>query len=220
MPWLRTAASSTPSSSAAAVAVTVCAVFHVLVVNVSRAGFAATSALSLETATPMPAAQPVGGVSGRRVYVPRLAFVAPGFSSSARLVLLSVSPGAAATVTAFETSATPPCRLAAGTRTASVGRPRKSPSKASVRVAAVPPAVMPETCEMERFGMAPALTSSNAPTPAAGAPAENAALTSDSASVAPSRFVSVSAAGVGAMATPVSSSATVTETVPMDSESG
>ena len=211
--WLRMAASSAPSSSWTAVTVTVCAAFQLPAVNVSADGETATSALLLATATPTPPTQPVGGLSGATVYAPRLALVAPGCSSSDRLVLLTVTPGLAVTVTAFEVSAPAPWRLAAGTRTARVGWPRKSPVKARVRVAVAPPAVTPEAWEMERLGMA--LTSSNAPAPAAGAPAEKAALVSDSASAAPCRFASVRVAGVGTMAAPTSSSATVTVTPPM-----
>ena len=213
MLWLRVAASSAPSSSWAAVTVTVRAVFQLLAVNVSAAGFAVTSALSLATAMPTPPAHPAGGLSGTMVYVPRLALVVPGSSESDRPVSLTVTPGAAVTATAFEVRTPAPWWLAAGTRTARVGWPRKSPVKARVRVAVVPPTATPETCETVRFGMA--LTSSNAPTPAAGAPAAKVVLVSDSARVAPFRFASVSVAGVGTMATPTSSSATVTVTLPM-----
>ena len=135
----------------------------------------------------------------------------PGSSSRLRLASLTVTPASAVTVTAFEVRLPLPVWVAAGTRTASVGRARKSPVKASVSVAVVPPALTPEICAMERFGMV--VTSSNAPVPAAGAPAAKVVPLSVTATVAPCRVDSVSAAGVGVMATPTWASATVTATL-------
>ena len=164
-------------------------------------------------------AQPVGGLSSTTVYVPSWALPpVPGSSSRLRLLSLTVTPASAVTVTAFEVSAPVPWWVAAGTRTATVGWPRKSPVKPSVRVAVVPPLVTPDTCAMVRPVMV--LTSSNAPAPAACAPAAKVVLSSVSVSVAPCRLDSVSAAGPGAMVAPTSASATVTATLPMASVVG
>ena len=76
---------------------------------------------------------PVSGLSSTTVYVPRLALFPPGASFRLRLGALAVTPASAVTVATFEVRSPLPVSLAAGTRTASVGRPRKSPAKASVR---------------------------------------------------------------------------------------
>ena len=103
------------------------------------------------------------------MYVPRLALLPPGASFRLGLATLAVTPVCAVTVfAAFEVRPPLAVWLAAGTRTATVGRPRKSPAKDSASVAVVPSLVAPATCAMERFGMADVETSSNAPVPAAG----------------------------------------------------
>ena len=112
-----------------------------------------TSALLLATSTKTPATHPVGGASSTRVYVPRLALVVPGSSSSVRRLRLSVTPALAVTFTVAVVMASEPEWAAASTRTASVSMPAKSPVNARVRTAEVSPLLTLDTWETETLGM-------------------------------------------------------------------
>ena len=101
----------------------------------------------------------------------------------------SVSVGA--TVTAAVVRSLLRLWAAASTLTARVEAALKSPAKARVRVAVLPPVVTPDTCETETFGIA--VTSSKL---AVVTPLAKVACASDRATVAVFRLASVRLAGL------------------------
>ena len=202
--WVIVAASSWLSSSLAAVAVTVCAVFQFDCVKVSAfvCGVASvsreTSALPLVAVTitvQLPPAAVVGSAVSAMVYVPTFRFVPPpavGSSSSAMVVRLTTAPGVGVTFTALDAIAPGRSWADAATLADRVRTAVKSaPVYVSVSVAVASPAVTVASEAMASPGTLSTSVKLDCVTPLANVVSASVTVTS-----APSRFASVSVVGL------------------------